>query len=213
MSGLIGIKCGTSRYVREDGTITQATLIYVDANHITAVKTKQKDGYNALQLASCPVQKELSKPKQGYYAKRSMQPQRVMKEFRVDDKFVSEYAQGDTLSVEYLNDFKEVNVAAISKGKGFSGCVKRHNFSMQRATHGNSLSHRAPGAIGQCQFPGRVNKGKKMAGQYGATRITIKNLEVLKVDGSKNLLIVRGSVPGMPGAVVHVYGSRSAAKV
>ena len=207
MVAMIGIKCGTSRFVKDDGSIIQATLIRIDTNHVTAIRTDEKDGYTAIQLASCPAKKRVNKPKSGYFSKREIAPQRELKEFRLNQNMVSNYKQGDELSVDVCKEWTAVHVAGTSKGKGFSGCVKRHNFSMQRATHGNSKSHRAPGATGQCQDPGRVNKGKKMAGQYGATRVTVKNLNVLSVDTENNILIIGGSIPGMPGGVVHVYNA------
>ena len=204
MTGLIGIKCGTTRWVNQDGSIEQATLIYIDNNYITEVKKQDTDGYNAVQIASLAAEKDLCKPKAGLYKKLKIDAQKKLKEFRLDESEVAKYNVGDVLSVEHFSNTATVSVTATSKGKGFAGTVKRHNFSMQRATHGNSLSHRAPGAIGQCQFPGRVNKGKKMAGQMGNVQRTLRNLKVLSIDKEKNILIIKGSVPGMPGGVVLV---------
>ena len=204
MSGLIGIKCGTTRWVNQDGSIEQATLIHIDDNHVTAVKDADKDGYSAVQLASIVAKKELSKPKAGMYKKLDIAAQKKLKEFRLSAEEAAKYKVGDILNVDHLKIAATVSVSATTKGRGFAGTVKRHNFSMQRATHGNSLSHRAPGAIGQCQFPGRVNKGKKMAGQMGNVQRTMRNLKVLSIDTEKKLLIIKGSIPGMPGAVVLV---------
>ncbi len=204
MAGLIGIKCGTTRWVNSDGTIEQATLIHVDKNYITAIKTEEKDGYSAVQLASIPATKNISKPKEGVFKKLGIDAQKQLKEFRVSNESLSNYKLGEALEVDHMASAATVSVTSITKGRGFAGTVKRHNFSMQRATHGNSLSHRAPGAIGQCQFPGRVNKGKKMAGQMGNVQRTIRNLVVLSIDKENNLLIIKGSVPGMPGAVVTI---------
>lgn len=210
MVGLIGIKCGTTRWVNSDGTIEHATLIKIDSNHITAVMTQEKHGYSALQLASISVEKNISKPKKGLYDKLGISPQKKIKESRIPKEDESSYKVGDALSVDHFSNVASVSVSAKTKGRGFAGCVKRHNFSMQRATHGNSLSHRAPGAIGQCQFPGRVNKGKKMAGQMGDVQRTIKNLDVLNIDSEKGLLIIKGAVPGKPGAIVLVKEYRLA---
>ena len=204
MTGLIGIKCGTTRWVNQDGSIEQATLIYIDNNYITEVKKQDTYGYNAVQIASISAEKDLSKPKAGLYKKLKIDAQKKLKEFRLDESEVAKYNVGDVLNVDHFSNAATVSVTATSKGKGFAGTVKRHNFSMQRATHGNSLSHRAPGSIGQCQFPGRVNKGKKMAGQMGNVQRTLRNLKVLSIDKEKNVLIIKGSVPGMPGGVVLV---------
>ena len=215
MTGLIGIKCGTTRWVNQDGSIDQATLIYIDKNFVTSIKQEKSDGYSAIQLASIEANKNISKPLKGMYDKLSIKEQKKLKEFRVDSETAKNFKVGDVLNVEHFNNVSAVNISATTKGKGFAGTVKRHNFSMQRETHGNSLSHRAPGSIGQCQFPGRVNKGKKMAGQMGNVQRTIRNLGVLSVDKESNVLIVKGSIPGMPGAVVlvnpHKYAETEAA--
>ena len=204
MSGLIGIKCGSTRMYNDNGTIEQVTIIKIDSNHVTMVKSQEKDGYEAIQLASIVANKPLNKPAAGHFAKAGVPTQKVLKEFSLTDAESAGLKVGSALGVEFFDDSTAVAVTGISKGKGFAGCIKRHNFSAQRATHGNSLSHRAPGSIGQCQFPGRVNKGKKMAGQLGSVQKTMRNLKVMRVDKDQGLLVVKGSVPGKNGAVVFV---------
>lgn len=204
MSGLIGIKCGSTRMFADNGTVEQVTLIKVDANYVTMIKNVTQHGYDAVQLASVAANKKLTKPIAGQFSAVGVAAQRVVKEFRLSQEEAADLKPGSALGVAFFADTKAVAVTATSKGKGFAGCIKRHNFSSQRATHGNSLSHRAPGSTGQCQFPGRVNPGKKMAGQLGSVQRTMRNLKVMGVDEEKGLLIVKGSVPGKTGAVVFV---------
>ena len=202
MSGLIGTKCGTTRFYTKDGSIEQCTIIRVEDNFVTMVKDHNKHGYSAVQLASVPAKKSVNKPTEGHYASVNVPAQKVLKEFPIEDGV--SYTPGASIGVEVLDNTLAVAVTATSKGKGFAGCIKRHNFSAQRATHGNSLSHRAPGSIGQCQFPGRVNKGKKMAGQLGSVQKTMQNLKVLNIDKEKGLLVIKGSIPGKNGAIVFI---------
>ena len=204
MSGLIGIKCGTSRLGNAAGGIDQVTLIKVFPNYVTERKSSGKHGYDALQLASVPVEKSPSKQKKGVYDKLKLAPQKCVKEFAFSKEHADSHEVGSHFGVEIMNVDSTVTVTGTSLGKGFAGCVKRWNFSMQRATHGNSLSHRAPGSIGQCQDPGRVIKGKKMAGRLGGVQRSIKGLTVLQIDEEKGLLVVKGSVPGYEGSVVYV---------
>lgn len=204
MSGLIGIKCGTSRLGNAAGGIDQVTLIKVFPNYITERKTADKHGYDALQLASLPVEKSTSKQKKGVYEKLKIAPQKHQKEFVFNKAHADKHELGSHIGVEIMDVDSTVTVTGTSLGKGFAGCVKRWNFSMQRATHGNSLSHRAPGSIGQCQDPGRVIKGKKMAGRLGGVQRSIKGLTILHIDEEKGLLVVKGSVPGYEGSVVYV---------
>jgi large subunit ribosomal protein L3 len=206
MSGLIGIKCGTSRLGNAAGGVDQVTIIKVFPNYVTEQKTSEKHGYSALQLASVPNEKVKSSGKQnkGMFEKLNIAPQKCIKEFPFSNDAVEQHQVGSPLGVELLNVDCTVSVTGTSLGKGFAGCVKRWNFGMQRATHGNSLSHRAPGSIGQCQDPGRVIKGKKMAGRLGGVRRTMKGLTVLRIDQEEGLLIVKGSVPGYEGSVVYV---------
>lgn len=204
MAGLIGIKCGTSRLGNAAGGIDQVTLIKVFPNYVTERKTADKHGYDALQLASVPDEKSSTKQKKGVYDKLKIAPQKCVKEFVFSKDQMDSHSLGSHFGVEIMDVDSTVTVTGTSLGKGFAGCVKRWNFSMQRATHGNSLSHRAPGSIGQCQDPGRVIKGKKMAGRLGGVQRSVKGLTVLRVDEEKGLLVVKGSVPGYEGSVVFV---------
>ena len=201
--GLIGRKAGMTRVFTEDGVSVPVTVIEVDPNRVTQVKTVETDGYTAVQVTTGSVKaNRLNKPKAGHYAKASVEAGRGLWEFRLSgDESIN---VGDSLTVERFAVGQKVDVAGQSKGKGFQGAIKRWNFSMQDATHGNSLSHRAPGSIGQCQTPGRVWKGKKMAGHMGAERVTIQTLEVVRVDAERNLLLIKGAVPGATGGDVIV---------
>lgn len=201
--GLIGRKVGMTRIFTEDGVSVPVTVIEVDPNRVTQVKTVEADGYRAVQVTTGAVKaNRLSKPEAGHYAKAGVEAGRGLWEFRLSGD--EEINVGDALTVERFEAGQKVDVTGQSKGKGFQGGVKRWNFRTQDATHGNSLSHRAPGSIGQCQTPGRVWKGKKMAGHLGAERVTIQTLEVVRVDAERNLLLVKGAVPGATGGDVIV---------
>ena len=196
--GLIGKKRGMTRIFSDDGESTPVTVIEVISNTVVQVKTSESDGYEAIQVASGTKKaSRLGKPEAGHFRKAGVEAAERLDEFRVEN--AQDHAIGDKLTVSLFEEGQLVDVTCTSKGKGFSGAVKRWNFSTQDATHGNSLSHRAPGSIGQCQTPGRVFKGKKMAGQYGNKRVTTQSLFVVKVDGGRNLLLVKGSVPGAAG--------------
>ncbi|MGV6806352.1 MAG: 50S ribosomal protein L3 [bacterium] len=201
--GVVGRKCGMTRVFTEDGASVPVTVIEVDANRITQVKTEESDGYAAVQVTvGARRASRVSKAAAGHFAKANVEAGRGLWEFRNDAS--EEFEIGGTLSVERFEAGQKVDVTGQSKGKGFQGGVKRWNFSMQDATHGNSLSHRAPGSIGQCQTPGRVFKGKKMAGHMGAEQVTTQNLEVVRVDAERGLLLIKGAVPGAPGGDVVV---------
>ena len=201
--GLIGRKAGMTRIFTEDGVSVPVTVIEVDPNRVTQVKTVETDGYQAVQVTTGGVKaNRLNKPEAGHFAKASVEAGRGLWEFRLSGD--EEINVGDALTVERFEAGQKVDVTGQSKGKGFQGGVKRWNFSMQDATHGNSLSHRAPGSIGQCQTPGRVWKGKKMAGHMGAERVTVQTLEVVRVDAERNLLLIKGAVPGATGGDVIV---------
>ena len=201
--GLIGRKAGMTRIFTEDGVSVPVTVIEVDPNRVTQVKTVEADGYTAVQVTTGAVKaNRLNKPKAGHFAKASVEAGRGLWEFRLSgDEGIN---VGDSLTVERFAVGQKVDVAGQSKGKGFQGAIKRWNFSMQDATHGNSLSHRSAGSIGQCQTPGRVWKGKKMAGHMGAERVTVQTLEVVRVDVERNLLLIKGAVPGATGGDVIV---------
>ncbi|OBU14473.1 50S ribosomal protein L3 [Photobacterium aquimaris] len=203
MIGLIGRKVGMTRIFTEDGISIPVTVVEVENNRVTQVKSVETDGYNAIQVtAGTKKASRVSKPEAGHFAKAGVEAGRGLWEFRLENN--EEFAVGAELNVEIFNEIKKVDVTGTSKGKGFQGAIKRWNFRTQDMTHGNSLSHRAPGSIGQCQTPGRVFKGKKMAGHMGAERVTTQNLEIVRVDAERNLLLIKGAVPGATGGNVIV---------
>lgn len=203
--GLIGRKVGMTRVFTEDGVSIPVTVIEATPNRVTAVKTAEANGYSALQVTAGTVKaNRLSKPEAGHFAKVGVEAGRGLWEFRLADNEGADITVGSEITVEIFAETKKVDVAGTSKGKGFAGAVKRWNFRTQDATHGNSLSHRAPGSIGQNQSPGKVFKGKKMAGHLGAERVTVQSLEVVRVDAERNLLLVKGAVPGAIGGDVIV---------
>jgi len=203
--GLIGKKAGMTRVFTEDGVSIPVTVVEVDPNRVTHVRTEDTDGYRAFQVTTGKRRESrVSKPMAGHYAKAGTEAGRGLWEFRLADGEGDDIEVGKQLSVDMFENGQKVDVAGTTIGKGFAGGVKRHHFAMQDATHGCSISHRAPGSIGQCQTPGRVFKGKKMAGHMGAVRRTIQNLEVVRVDAERNLLLIKGSVPGARGGDVIV---------
>jgi len=203
--GLVGRKCGMTRVFTEDGVSIPVTVVEAPPNRITQVKTVETDGYRALQVvAGSRKASRVAKPEAGHFAAAKVEAGDLVTEFRLSDGDEGDFEVGSELRVELFAEGQKVDVIGTSIGKGFAGTVKRHNFSMQDATHGNSLSHRAPGSIGQNQTPGRVFKGKKMSGQMGNVRRTIQNLEVVRVDNERNLLLIKGAVPGHRGGRVIV---------
>ena len=193
--GLVGRKVGMTRIFTEDGVSIPVTVIEVEANRVTQVKSVETDGYNAIQVTTgAKKASRVTKPEAGHFAKAGVEAGRGLWEFRLNNG--ETFTVGSELKVDLLADVKLVDVTGTSKGKGFAGTVKRWNFRTQDMTHGNSRSHRAPGSIGQNQSPGRVFPGKKMAGHLGAVRKTAQNLEVVRVDAERNLLLVKGAVPG-----------------
>ncbi len=202
--GLVGRKSGMTRIFTEAGVSVPVTVIEVEPNRITQIKTADSDGYYAIQVTTGSVkQNRVSKPEAGHFAKSSVTAGRGLWEFRVDE-IGEEIAVGAEMKVDQFEPGQKVDVRGVSKGKGFAGTIKRWNFAGQDATHGNSISHRVPGSIGQCQTPGRVFKGKKMSGHLGNARVTTQNLEVVRVDLERNLLLVKGAVPGPAGGDVYV---------
>jgi large subunit ribosomal protein L3 len=196
---LVGRKAGMTRIFTEDGVSVPVTVIEVEPNRVTQVKNADTDGYSAVQVTvGTRRANRVTKAAAGHFAKANVEAGRGLWEFRLsgDEKEIN---VGDELTVADFESISKVDVIGQSKGKGFQGAIKRHNFSMQDATHGNSLSHRAPGSIGQCQTPGRVWKGKKMAGHMGAERVTTQNLEIVRVDAESNLILVKGALPGATG--------------
>jgi large subunit ribosomal protein L3 len=202
--GLVGRKCGMSRVFTDDGRSIPVTLIEATPNRVTQVKTVETDGYNAVQVAVGTKRAALvTKPLAGHYAKAKVEAGRGLFEFRLTADELAKFAVGGEVKAdEVFTVGQKVDVAGISKGKGFQGTIKRHHFTMGDATHGNSLSHRSPGSIGQRQTPGRVFPGKKMAGHMGNVRRSAVNLEVVKIDNDRHLIAIKGSVPGAPGGDV-----------
>lgn len=204
--GIVGIKEGMTRVFMEDGQSVPVTVISAAPNRVTQVKSADADGYNAIQVTFGSVkQSKVNKPSAGHFAKASVEAGQALKEFRLDS--ASDLEVGAEISVATFETGAMVDVTSRSKGKGFQGVIKRYNFRTQDATHGNSLSHRAPGSIGQCQTPGRVWKGKKMAGHMGAEQVTTQSLEVVRVDEENNVLLIKGAVPGAKGETVVVKPS------
>jgi len=203
--GLIGRKVGMTRVFTEDGASVPVTVIEATPNRVTQLRTADTDGYRALQVTTGEKKaSRVNKAEAGHFAKANVDAGRGLWEFRLEDTEGEGIDVGSEITVEIFAETKKVDVAGTSKGKGFAGAIKRWNFSSQRMTHGNSLSHRAPGSIGQNQSPGKVFKGKKMAGHMGAERVTVQSLEVVRVDVENNLLLVRGAVPGATGGDVIV---------
>ena len=194
----IGRKVGMTRVFTEAGVSIPVTVIEIEANRVTQVKTLETDGYSAIQVTTGSKKaSRVTKPEAGHFVKAGVEAGRGLWEFRIEGE---EFTLGQEINVDVFADVKKVDVTGTSKGKGFAGTVKRWNFRTQDATHGNSLSHRVPGSIGQNQTPGRVFKGKKMAGHMGAERVTVQSLEVVRVDAERKLLLVKGAVPGATGS-------------
>ncbi len=202
-TGLIAKKLGMSRVFEMDGTHVPVTVLHVDGLEVVSVRTKEKDGYTAVQLGCGNVKaKNLSKPLKGHFAKANVEPKQKLAEFRVSDDCL--LSVGDKLSVEHFVPGQFVDVCGTSIGKGFAGVMKRHNFAGLEASHGVSISHRSHGSTGQRQDPGKVFKGKKMAGHMGDERVTVQNLKVVSVDADKGLIMVKGAVPGSENGWVYV---------
>ena len=204
--GLVGRKSGMTRIFTEQGAAVPVTVVEVQPNRVTQIKTPESDGYRAVQVtAGLRKASHVNRPMAGHFAKAGTEAGDGLWEFRIGELAEMEALElGKEITVALFKAGQQVDVTGTSKGKGFQGAVKRHNFRMQDATHGNSLSHRAPGSIGQCQTPGRVFKGKKMAGQMGAAQQTTQSLEVVRVDVEKNLLLIKGALPGATGSRVIV---------
>lgn len=201
--GLVGRKVGMTRIFTEDGVSIPVTVIEATPNRVTQLRTEETDGYRALQItAGDKKASRVNKAEAGHFAKAGVEAGSGLWEFRLDGNEGEGIKVGSEITVELFNDVTKVDVAGTSKGKGFQGAIKRWNFSSQRMTHGNSLSHRAPGSIGQNQSPGKVFKGKKMAGQMGNKRVTTISLELVRVDVENNLLLIKGAVPGATGGNV-----------
>ena len=206
--GVVGRKQGMTRVFTEDGVSVPVTVIEVEPNRVTQVKTAERDGYRALQVTTGARRaSRITKPLAGHFAKSNVAAGRGLWEFRLNDGEGEEIAVGAEIKADIFEVGQKVDVSGVTRGKGFAGTIKRHNFSGQDATHGNSLSHRVPGSIGQNQTPGRVFKGKRMAGHMGDVPRSAQNLEVVRVDVERNLILVRGAVPGAPGGNVVIKPS------
>lgn len=204
-TGVIGRKCGMTRVFTDEGVSIPVTVIEVEPNRISQLKSADADGYRAVQVA-IGVRRpgRVTKPLAGHFKHSGVGAGRKLHEFRLADGEGDEFAVGGEIKADLFSEGQKVDVSGITIGKGFAGTVKRHHFHMQDATHGNSLSHRAGGSIGQNQTPGRVFKGKRMAGHLGNARRTVQNLEVVRIDAERNLLLIRGAVPGAAGGDVIV---------
>jgi large subunit ribosomal protein L3 len=203
--GLLGRKVGMTRIFTDDGETVPVTVLDVSGNRVTQVKTVETDGYNAIQVAHGKQKPgRLTKPLAGHYAKAGVDAGHVLREFPLDAGKVAEFKAGATIDIGLFQVGQKVDVTGVTIGKGFAGSIKRHHFSSNRATHGNSVSTNAPGSIGMRQDPGRVMPGKRMAGHLGDKRRTTQNLVVARVDKERGLLLVRGAVPGAKGGSVIV---------
>ena len=202
-SGLIATKMGNSSYYQNDGTNTHVTILKVDECIVSNIRTKEKDGYNAVQIASIEKGKDISsvnKPQRKLFSSIKIKAKKIIKEFRVDNDNILDV--GTKLNADHFKVDQFIDASSYSIGKGFAGVMKRHNFGGLRASHGVSISHRSHGSTGQNQDPGRVFKGKKMAGRMGHTKVTKQNLKIIEVDNINNILIVKGSVPGKKNSVI-----------
>ncbi len=202
--GLVGRKCGMTRIFTEIGESIPVTVIEALPNRVAQVKSEDRDGYRAIQVTAGIRRRKVAKPQAGHFEAAKVEPGNGLWEFRLAGAEGDKLALGEELKVDLFQDGQLVDVIGTSKGKGFAGAVKRHYFRTQDATHGNSLAHRAPGSIGQNQTPGRVFKGKKMAGQMGNVRCTSSNLQIVRVDVKRNLILVKGAIPGSAGGRVIV---------
>ena len=202
-SGLIATKIGNSSYFQNDGTNTHVTILKIDECIVSKIKTTEKDGYNAVQIAAVETGKDIShinKPQRKLFSSIKIKPKKILKEFRVDSDNILDV--GTKLNADHFKADQFIDASSYSIGKGFAGVMKRHNFGGLRASHGVSISHRSHGSTGQNQDPGRVFKGKKMAGRMGHTKVTKQNLKIIEVDNVNNILIVKGSVPGKKNSVI-----------
>ncbi|ATE60998.1 50S ribosomal protein L3 [Thauera sinica] len=203
--GLVGRKVGMTRIFAEDGRSIPVTVLDVSDNRVSQIKTPETDGYAAVQVAFGKRRaSRITKPVAGHLAKAAVEPARGLKEFRVEAGQLASLKAGDVVGADLFQVGQKVDVTGVTIGKGFSGPIKRHNFSSNRASHGNSISHNSPGSIGMAQDPGRVFPGKRMAGQYGNVQRTTQGLEIVRVDSERQLLLVKGAVPGSKGGDVVV---------
>lgn len=206
--GLVGRKIGMTRLFTDDGRSVPVTVVDVSNNRVTQIKTPQTDGYAAVQVTfGTRRPNRVTKPLAGHFAKAGVEAGRVVREFRVDESQIAEFTLGKTIGADLFKPGQLVDVTGVTKGKGFAGTIKRHNFGSQRASHGNSRSHNVPGSIGMAQDPGRVFPGKRMSGHLGSVKRTVQKLEVVRVDTERQLLLIKGAVPGSKGTDVIVRPS------
>ena len=204
-SGLIATKLGNSSFYENDGSSTHVTILKIDDCIVSNVKTKDKHGYNAVQLVSIDTNKDIkhvNKPQRKIFSSLNISPKKIVKEFRVDDTNLLEL--GSTLNISHFKKDQFIDASSVSIGKGFAGVMKRHNFAGLRASHGVSISHRSHGSTGQNQDPGRVFKGKKMAGRMGSKKVTKQNLKVIEIDETNSVMVVKGSIPGKKNSIVYI---------
>ncbi|MDR4514693.1 50S ribosomal protein L3 [Nitrosomonas sp.] len=207
--GLIGKKIGMTRVFTENGDSLPVTVIDVSHNRVTQIKLQEKDGYSAAQLVFGKKRAvRVNKPLAGHYSKAGAEAGEIIKEFRVNsDEALGELKIGATIEIDIFQEGQKVDVSGITIGKGYAGTIKRHNFSANRTSHGNSKAHRKPGSIGMAQDPGRIFPGKRMSGQMGSVKKTIQNLEIIRIDKDRNLLLIKGSLPGSKGGKVFIRPS------
>lgn len=211
--GLVGRKVGMTRVFTDDGDAIPVTVVDVSNNRVTQIRTPDTDGYAAVQVTFGKRRaRRVNKAAAGHFAKAGVEAGHTLKEFRVTPEQLAELKLGGTLGVDIFQVGQKVDVSGVSQGKGFAGVIKRHHFSSNRASHGNSVSHNKPGSIGMAQDPGRVFPGKKMAGHMGAASRTAQNLEIVRIDAERQLLLIRGAVPGSKGGDVTVYPAIKAGK-
>jgi large subunit ribosomal protein L3 len=208
--GLVGRKIGMTRVFTDDGDSIPVTVVDVSNNRVTQIKKPDTDGYSAVQVTF--GKRRVNKAAAGHFAKAGVEAGRMLKEFRVTAEKLTDIKVGGTIGADIFEVGQKVDVSGVSQGKGFSGVIKRHHFSSNRASHGNSVSHNKPGSIGMAQDPGRVFPGKKMAGHLGAVNRTAQNLEIVRIDAERQLLLIRGAVPGSKGGDVAVYPAVKAGK-
>ena len=203
--GLLGRKVGMTRLFTDDGDSVPVTVVDVSDNRVAQVKTQATDGYDALQVTFGKRRaSRVTKPAAGHFAKAGVEAGEIIQEFRVTAEVAAQYAAGASVPVTLFAAGQKVDVQGTSIGKGFAGTIKRHNFKSQRASHGNSRSHNVPGSIGMAQDPGRIFPGKKMTGHMGDATVTTQNLDVVRIDEARQLLLIKGSIPGAPGGFVTV---------
>jgi len=212
--GLLATKVGMTQLFLEDGVCVPVTVLHIKDNRVMQKRTAEIDGYDAVQFAYGDVrEKNLNKPQKGLFAKKNVEPKRHLREFRMDKSMVETFTEGESASLAWLKEAGSLDVSSICKGKGFAGVMKRHNFGGFNRTHGTHESFRGGGSIGMCEWPGRVMKGQKMAGQMGNDRVTIKNVRIVKFNEEDRILCLRGGVPGGKGALIELRLSNRKAKV